>query len=188
MGPVSIGMAQAIEAIGGDGFLISTPFQRISRRFINEVCEGLIPALQRWGWRARPTRRRRYARTPQSSEIKAAGALHVVVNVRTISITPCPDLFRASTSRRPAMGTRRRPMGQPRPRSRRVARCNGVRPICVHFKQPVEFGRHAGQHTGNSPPHHRLATLAERQGSGHWSALSTAWRCAIPATSRGSCG
>ena len=39
-------MAEAIEAIGGDGFLISTPFQRISRRFINEVCEGLVPALR----------------------------------------------------------------------------------------------------------------------------------------------
>jgi FMN-dependent oxidoreductase (nitrilotriacetate monooxygenase family) len=42
-------MGQAMEEIGGDGFLISTPFQRISRRFINEVCEGLIPALQRRG-------------------------------------------------------------------------------------------------------------------------------------------
>ena len=42
-------MGDAIEAIGGDGFLISTPFQRISRRFINEVCEGLVPALQRRG-------------------------------------------------------------------------------------------------------------------------------------------
>jgi FMN-dependent oxidoreductase (nitrilotriacetate monooxygenase family) len=42
-------MAAAIEAIGGDGFLISTPFQRISRRIINEVCEGLVPALQRRG-------------------------------------------------------------------------------------------------------------------------------------------
>jgi hypothetical protein len=41
--------AKAIEAIGGDGFLISTPFQRISRRYINEVCEGLVPALQRRG-------------------------------------------------------------------------------------------------------------------------------------------
>jgi len=40
-------MAAAIDAIGGDGFLISTPFQRISRRFINEICEGLVPALQR---------------------------------------------------------------------------------------------------------------------------------------------
>jgi long-chain alkane monooxygenase len=42
-------MGEAIEAIGGDGFLISTPFQRISRRYINEVCEGLVPALQRRG-------------------------------------------------------------------------------------------------------------------------------------------
>lgn len=42
-------MAAAIDAIGGDGFLISTPFQRISRRFITEICEGLVPALQRRG-------------------------------------------------------------------------------------------------------------------------------------------
>lgn len=42
-------MAAAMEIIGGDGFLISTPFQRTSRRFINEICEGLVPALQRRG-------------------------------------------------------------------------------------------------------------------------------------------
>jgi FMN-dependent oxidoreductase (nitrilotriacetate monooxygenase family) len=42
-------MAQAMEEIGGDGFLISTPFQRVGRRVINEVCEGLVPALQRRG-------------------------------------------------------------------------------------------------------------------------------------------
>ena len=42
-------MGRAMEAIGGDGFLISTPFQRISRRFITEVCEGLVPALQKRG-------------------------------------------------------------------------------------------------------------------------------------------
>jgi alkanesulfonate monooxygenase SsuD/methylene tetrahydromethanopterin reductase-like flavin-dependent oxidoreductase (luciferase family) len=42
-------MGEAMEAIGGDGFLISTPFQRISRRYITEVCEGLVPALQRRG-------------------------------------------------------------------------------------------------------------------------------------------
>ena len=40
-------MGWAMEEIGGDGFLISTPFQRVGRRFINEVCEGLVPALQR---------------------------------------------------------------------------------------------------------------------------------------------
>src|SRR3984957_10180330 len=42
-------MGNVAEAIGGDGFLISTPFQRTSRRFITEVTEGLVPALQRRG-------------------------------------------------------------------------------------------------------------------------------------------
>jgi long-chain alkane monooxygenase len=42
-------MSEAMEEIGGDGYLISTPFQRISRRFIIEICEGLVPALQRRG-------------------------------------------------------------------------------------------------------------------------------------------
>ena len=46
---VAARMGEAMAAIGGDGFLISTPFQRISRRFITEVCEGLVPALQRRG-------------------------------------------------------------------------------------------------------------------------------------------
>ena len=42
-------MGQVIEVVGGDGFLISTPFQRTSRRFITEVTERLVPALQRRG-------------------------------------------------------------------------------------------------------------------------------------------
>jgi long-chain alkane monooxygenase len=42
-------MGLVMEAVGGDGFLISTPFQRTSRRFIDEVTEGLVPALQRRG-------------------------------------------------------------------------------------------------------------------------------------------
>jgi FMN-dependent oxidoreductase (nitrilotriacetate monooxygenase family) len=42
-------MGNAMEAIGGDGFLISTPYQRTNRRFIVEVTEGLVPALQRRG-------------------------------------------------------------------------------------------------------------------------------------------
>jgi FMN-dependent oxidoreductase (nitrilotriacetate monooxygenase family) len=46
---VAAKMALAMEQIGGDGFLISTPFQRISRRYIVEVTEGLVPALQRLG-------------------------------------------------------------------------------------------------------------------------------------------
>ena len=46
---VAARMGEAIDDIGGDGFLISTPLQRISRRYINEMCEGLVPALQRRG-------------------------------------------------------------------------------------------------------------------------------------------
>ena len=42
-------MGEVMEAVGGDGFLISTPFQRTNRRYINEVTEGLVPALQRRG-------------------------------------------------------------------------------------------------------------------------------------------
>jgi alkanesulfonate monooxygenase SsuD/methylene tetrahydromethanopterin reductase-like flavin-dependent oxidoreductase (luciferase family) len=42
-------MENAMETIGGDGFLISTPFQRTNRRLIVEVTEGLVPALQRRG-------------------------------------------------------------------------------------------------------------------------------------------
>lgn len=42
-------MGRVAAEVGGDGFLISTPFQRTSRRFVIEVTEGLVPALQRRG-------------------------------------------------------------------------------------------------------------------------------------------
>ncbi len=42
-------MGAAMEVIGGDGFLVSTPFQRASRRAVVEITEGLVPALQRRG-------------------------------------------------------------------------------------------------------------------------------------------
>ncbi len=42
-------LGNVMAAVGGDGFLISTPFQRTSRRFIVEVTEGLVPAMQRRG-------------------------------------------------------------------------------------------------------------------------------------------
>jgi alkanesulfonate monooxygenase SsuD/methylene tetrahydromethanopterin reductase-like flavin-dependent oxidoreductase (luciferase family) len=42
-------MGAAIDEIGGDGFLVSTPYQRISRRVVMEITEGLVPALQRRG-------------------------------------------------------------------------------------------------------------------------------------------
>jgi len=40
-------MGEAMAEVGGDGFLIST--QRVSKAYITEICEGLIPALQRQG-------------------------------------------------------------------------------------------------------------------------------------------
>jgi FMN-dependent oxidoreductase (nitrilotriacetate monooxygenase family) len=42
-------MAEVMEEVGGDGFLIRQPFYDISRRYILEVAEGLVPALQRLG-------------------------------------------------------------------------------------------------------------------------------------------
>jgi alkanesulfonate monooxygenase SsuD/methylene tetrahydromethanopterin reductase-like flavin-dependent oxidoreductase (luciferase family) len=44
---VATKMGEAMEAVGGDGFLIST--NRESKAYITEICEGLIPALQRQG-------------------------------------------------------------------------------------------------------------------------------------------
>jgi len=42
-------MGDIIEQVGGDGFLITTHNQRVSRNQIIEVTEGLVPALQRRG-------------------------------------------------------------------------------------------------------------------------------------------
>jgi FMN-dependent oxidoreductase (nitrilotriacetate monooxygenase family) len=42
-------LAEVMEEVGGDGFLISAGQWKISRRYINEICEGLVPALQRRG-------------------------------------------------------------------------------------------------------------------------------------------
>ena len=42
-------MGEIIEEVGGDGFLITTHNQRVSRSQIIEVTEGLVPALQRRG-------------------------------------------------------------------------------------------------------------------------------------------
>jgi len=55
-------MEEAIEAIGGDGFLISTPFQCISRRFINEVCRVWCRHCNDAALRARPIPEGPYAR------------------------------------------------------------------------------------------------------------------------------
>jgi len=46
---VAARMGEIMEEVGGDGFLISSPFHKINRKYILEVCEGLVPALQRLG-------------------------------------------------------------------------------------------------------------------------------------------
>ena len=42
-------MGEAMEAVGGDGFLITTPWHRLSRSYIASITDGLVPALQRRG-------------------------------------------------------------------------------------------------------------------------------------------
>jgi FMN-dependent oxidoreductase (nitrilotriacetate monooxygenase family) len=42
-------MGEVMEEVGGDGFLITSPVMRLNRRYITEVCDGLMPALQRRG-------------------------------------------------------------------------------------------------------------------------------------------
>ena len=42
-------MGEAMAEVGGDGFLITTPYHRLTRNYIASVCDGLVPALQRQG-------------------------------------------------------------------------------------------------------------------------------------------
>ncbi|MFD0382235.1 hypothetical protein ACFQ2B_06720 [Streptomyces stramineus] len=42
-------MGEIMEEVGGDGFMITTPLLRLNRRYIAEVADGLVPALQRRG-------------------------------------------------------------------------------------------------------------------------------------------
>jgi long-chain alkane monooxygenase len=42
-------MGDAMAQVGGDGFLITTPFHRLTRVYINSITDGLVPALQRRG-------------------------------------------------------------------------------------------------------------------------------------------
>jgi len=42
-------MEAMMAEVGGDGFLISCPGRRLSRRFVAEITDGLVPALQRRG-------------------------------------------------------------------------------------------------------------------------------------------
>lgn len=42
-------MGEVMEQVGGDGFMLTTPLLRLNRRYITEVTDGLVPALQRRG-------------------------------------------------------------------------------------------------------------------------------------------
>lgn len=46
---VAARMAEVMEEVGGDGFLITTPVLRVGRRYLVEVADGLVPELQRLG-------------------------------------------------------------------------------------------------------------------------------------------
>ena len=42
-------MGEVMAEVGGDGFLIRHPFHHMNRRYIYEITDGLVPALQRRG-------------------------------------------------------------------------------------------------------------------------------------------
>jgi FMN-dependent oxidoreductase (nitrilotriacetate monooxygenase family) len=42
-------MGDVMEQVGGDGFLITSPVMRLNRRYVTEITDGLIPALQKLG-------------------------------------------------------------------------------------------------------------------------------------------
>ena len=43
-------MAEVMDEVGGDGFLITRPGQQgLTRKYITEITDGLVPALQRRG-------------------------------------------------------------------------------------------------------------------------------------------
>jgi alkanesulfonate monooxygenase SsuD/methylene tetrahydromethanopterin reductase-like flavin-dependent oxidoreductase (luciferase family) len=46
---VAARMGEVMEEVGGDGFLITTPVLRVSRRYLVDITDGLIPALQKRG-------------------------------------------------------------------------------------------------------------------------------------------
>jgi FMN-dependent oxidoreductase (nitrilotriacetate monooxygenase family) len=42
-------MGEAMAAVGGDGYLLTTPYHRLTRSYIASITDGLVPALQRRG-------------------------------------------------------------------------------------------------------------------------------------------
>ena len=47
IGAVAAQMAEAMQEVGGDGFLIALP--NVSRKSVAEITDGLVPALQQRG-------------------------------------------------------------------------------------------------------------------------------------------
>jgi FMN-dependent oxidoreductase (nitrilotriacetate monooxygenase family) len=42
-------MGELMDEVGGDGYLITSPVRRLNRRYVTEITDGLVPALQRRG-------------------------------------------------------------------------------------------------------------------------------------------
>jgi long-chain alkane monooxygenase len=42
-------MGEIMDEVGGDGFLLTCPSGRLNRRYVAEITDGLVPALQRRG-------------------------------------------------------------------------------------------------------------------------------------------
>jgi alkanesulfonate monooxygenase SsuD/methylene tetrahydromethanopterin reductase-like flavin-dependent oxidoreductase (luciferase family) len=42
-------MVELMAEVGGDGFLITSPEKKLNRRYVTEITDGLVPALQRRG-------------------------------------------------------------------------------------------------------------------------------------------
>lgn len=40
-------MGSVMDQVGGDGFLITSPVMRLNRRYVTEITDGLVPALQK---------------------------------------------------------------------------------------------------------------------------------------------
>ncbi len=46
---VAARMGEVMDEVGGDGFLLTCPDGRLNRRYVSEITDGLVPALQRRG-------------------------------------------------------------------------------------------------------------------------------------------
>jgi FMN-dependent oxidoreductase (nitrilotriacetate monooxygenase family) len=46
---VAEAMADVMDRVGGDGFLITSPVMRLNRRYVTEITDGLVPELRKMG-------------------------------------------------------------------------------------------------------------------------------------------